>query len=450
MDESEFSTQKLPRLKVDIRIAPFHDVGASGEHYLVEVGETCFVADQAMRDLLTALQEEPETLEELSEIYQRQTGREVSSEKLAEVLERRIPDSLFSHTPAPKSRKPFSISLDVFPERWIRPFSEGLKFLFDRRIVAVVICALLVAEYLVMSRSLLVFNHRIHGWDVLMFYLAVIGIAFFHELGHATACRLYDCPHGKIGLSLYFIYPAFYTDVTKAWRLPPRKRAVVDAGGVHFQAILFVVLTVYVMFFKSLFVLRLLWTMNFMMLFTLNPIFKMDGYWLLSDLSGLSNLHQQVAEEFKRLIKKLFRWPDVAASQVQGVRLKVLYAYSILVVAFYSYILHFLYQSFFWVVKYYPVRAALFIGYMKRAHNAGHDLFALYAFRDLLVASVWPFIFCCALFFMGRRIIRLLLKGLRLTLKGVGFLVAQAKAGKLPDWLNAQVAGWKSRWARQG
>ena len=61
---------------------------------------------------------------------------------------------------------------------------------------------------------------------------------------------------GNIGFALYFIYPAFYTDVTKVWRLPRLKRAVVDLGGIYFQAILFVVLTFYVLVTHDLFALR--------------------------------------------------------------------------------------------------------------------------------------------------------------------------------------------------
>ncbi|HEX8068725.1 MAG TPA: hypothetical protein VF546_02160 [Pyrinomonadaceae bacterium] len=415
MQESESITQTLPRLKADIRIAPFQDGGAQGERYLVEVGDTCFVAGAAMRDVLTALQAEPETLSELAEIYQRQTGREVSTETLAEVLSERIPESLFSHTPAPANKKPFAVSVDLIPERWIRPLSQGLAFLFARPLVVFFVLAFVGAEYLVLTKSLLVFrHHRYHLWDLPLFYLAIVATTFFHELGHAAACRRYDCPHGKIGFGLYFIYPAFYTDVTKAWRLSPRERAVIDLGGVYFQAILFSVLTVYVLYSRSRFALHLLWAMNFMMLFTLNPIFKMDGYWLLSDLSGLTNLHQQMGDELMRVGRKLLRRPGGEPAPVRGARRKLLYAYSALVVLYYSYIIHILSQSFHWVVKYYPQRVGYFFYHMGRAHQTGHNLFILIIVRDLVMESIWPFIFACALFFMGRRIVRLLRAGLRL------------------------------------
>jgi putative peptide zinc metalloprotease protein len=186
-----------------------------------------------------------------------------------------------------------------------------------------------------------------------------VGITLFHELGHASACRRFECPHGDIGFALYFIYPAFYTDVTKVWRLPGLKRAVVDLGGVYFQAMIFIVLTPYVMLTHDLFTLRLLWGMNLMMFFTLNPIFKMDGYWLLSDLSGLSNLHEQMRGAWVSLGRKLFRRPAVEMEtlQAQGLRLKVLYVYSVLAVLYYTYIIEFVYGSIGSVFVHYPKRA---------------------------------------------------------------------------------------------
>src|SRR6185503_21113058 len=65
--------------------------------------------------------------------------------------------------------------------------------------------------------------------------LLVVGLAVwsagFHELGHAAACRVGGaCPRG-MGMGLYLVWPAFYTDVTDAYRLPRSDRLRVDLGG---------------------------------------------------------------------------------------------------------------------------------------------------------------------------------------------------------------------------
>ena len=117
---------------------------------------------------------------------------------------------------------------------------------------------------------------------------------FAHELGHASASVRYGAPARDIGVGLYLIYPVFYNDVTSAWRLTRRQRLVIDLAGVYFQ---FVVGAVYVLLHRltgwqafdlaavSVFLLGWL---------VLPPIFKFDGYWLLTDLLGVVNLSRQV------------------------------------------------------------------------------------------------------------------------------------------------------------
>src|SRR3954471_13244510 len=71
---------------------------------------------------------------------------------------------------------------------------------------------------------------------LLVFALAV-GSAGFHELGHAAACRYGGGTPGGMGMGLYMVWPAFYTDVTDAYRLPRRDRLRVDLGGLYFNAV---------------------------------------------------------------------------------------------------------------------------------------------------------------------------------------------------------------------
>jgi len=75
-----------------------------------------------------------------------------------------------------------------------------------------------------------------------IFALAVLSAAF-HELGHAAACRYGGATPGGMGAGLYLVWPAFYTDVTEAYRLDRRSRLRVDLAGLYFNAIVAVVTT---------------------------------------------------------------------------------------------------------------------------------------------------------------------------------------------------------------
>ena len=441
MLEPESATSNvLPKLREGLRIAPFHDGSAAGERYLVEVGETCFVASKNMRDVLTALTDKPETIEDLAAIYEEQTGQSISTEVLADVLANRIPDSLFDHTPEPKNKRPFIFSFNLFSETTIRPISDRLKVLYARPIVLIVCVLFLVAEYLAFTHSLRAIHHPFHLQDFALSYVAIVAVTLFHELGHASACRRFECPHGDIGFALYFIYPAFYTDVTKVWRLPRLKRAVVDLGGVYFQAMIFIVLTLYVMLTHDLFTLRLLWAMNFMMFFTLNPIFKMDGYWLLSDLSGLSNLHEQMRDACVNLGKKLLRRPaaEFAAPRAHGLRLKVLYVYSLLAVFYYAYIIEFVYQSIGRVVVQYPRRVSYLVTVIQKAYYAGATEPTIYFAIRLVRETVWPLVLAMMIFFMVYRIGSFVYRTIFSVMAGFQFTIS------MPRWVYA-IAGWKAR-----
>jgi putative peptide zinc metalloprotease protein len=432
----------VPKLKPGLRITPFHDGTTTEERYLVEVGETFFVAGQSMRDVLTALAEEPKTLEELAAVYERQTGREISTEVLADVLAHRISDSLFDHTPDPKNKRPFILSFNLFSEPFVRPLSTALSGVFARRLVIIVSACFLLAEVFIFTHTLRAIHHPFNPWDFVVFYLSLIGITLFHELGHAAACRRFDCRHGNIGFALYVMFPAFYTDVTNAWRLPPLKRAVVDLGGIYFQAILFVALTLYVMLTGSLFALRLLWAMNLTMVWTLNPIFKMDGYWLLSDVSGLTNLHRQMRDAGVNLARKLFRRPVIwdSAPQAQGLRLKVLYVYSVLALVYFTFIAQFLFRSIEYVVHHYPQRAPYLVAMIQKAYFTGHTGAAIYGAFRLVYESIWPLILCLLVCFMVLRVARFVGRAISSVMSGYTITIS------MPRWVYT-IAG-KVGWVR--
>lgn len=399
---------QVPRLKSNIHILPFKDGSNDSERFLVEVGEVCFVANSAMRDVLVALGEEPQTLEELAAVYERQTGQPVTTEVLSELLNSRIPQSLFLHTPDPKSEVPFVVSRRLIPARYVLPLTSRLKWMFSTPLVIAVLCAFAVVEYFVFTRSIVAIHDTYHAGELFIYYLAIIGGTLFHELGHATACQRYDCPHGDIGVGIYFLYPAFYTDVTKAWRLTPRQRAVIDIGGVYFQCFLIVALAVHVFLTHNALSLRLIWVTQLTMVFTLNPIFKMDGYWLLSDLGGLPNLHKQMAATLKRVVKKLLRQPFDQAWLITGRRLKMLYLYIGLVFLYIGYIGHFLYESITYTAQYYPWQVGRTLHFIQGAYQHSDQRAVTFGIGHLLYISIWPLLLSFIAFFFMRRLVRML------------------------------------------
>jgi putative peptide zinc metalloprotease protein len=152
-------------------------------------------------------------------------------------------------------------------------------------------------------------------------FLPLLGLfmvsMFAHELGHASASMRYGVPVRDIGFGLYVIYPVFYSDVTAAWRLTRRQRVVIDLAGVYFQLL---VGTAYLLVYRltgwEIFYLAAA-SIFLLGLFALLPIFKFDGYWLLTDLLGVVNLSRQVRRVTVHILDRLRRkrsarlpWPS--------------------------------------------------------------------------------------------------------------------------------------------
>src|SRR3984885_1989508 len=139
------------------------------------------------------------------------------------------------------------------------------------------------------------------GLLVLVFALAVAS-AGFHELGRASACRYGGATPGGMGMGLYLVWPAFYTDVTDSYRLPRRDRLRVDLGGLYFNAVVAVVTMGVWLVWREDALLLLVALQVLQMVKQLSPIIRADGYHILSDATGVPDLYAQMGPTLRRLL----------------------------------------------------------------------------------------------------------------------------------------------------
>ena len=111
-----------------------------------------------------------------------------------------------------------------------------------------------------------------------------------HELGHAAALRRHGERAGGIGFGFYRLFPVFFTDVSRAWQLPRGPRAVVDAGGMYVQVLFAGALIALTTGSHSPAFARAVGLIDLSLIANLHPILRMDGYWLVSDLSEVRDL----------------------------------------------------------------------------------------------------------------------------------------------------------------
>jgi putative peptide zinc metalloprotease protein len=145
------------------------------------------------------------------------------------------------------------------------------------------------------------------GFEWVITVLFTVFIILFHEIGHVIAAMRYKVTPKEVGFGIYFIYPAFYTDLSEIWKLNKKYRIIINLAGMYFQMLLNIILFILMLYLpsqKALWLSMLLSNMS-IMFFNLNPLFKFDGYWVYSDYFEIHNLREQsnkiIYNAFKRI-----------------------------------------------------------------------------------------------------------------------------------------------------
>lgn len=175
-----------------------------------------------------------------------------------------------------------------------------LKYAFEKKVLFINMLCLVVCAV----ASIYMILHMENEKPLNSILIMAIGYfsLIIHEFGHASAAYKYKINVGKIGVGMYFLYPVMYIDMTSAWRLPSKQRVILDAGGMYFQALTIIPLTIIgfisqesLFFICSIYVLA-------MSVYNLLPFLKLDGYWLFCDYFELNNLSQNAFKIVKAQI----------------------------------------------------------------------------------------------------------------------------------------------------
>lgn len=146
----------------------------------------------------------------------------------------------------------------------------------------------------------------------LIIYLLIIASCIFHEIGHITACMKYGIQIKAIGIGMYLIYPHFFIKIDPHFYfLSSKKKMVIDLGGIYFQMIFVLFLTLLNHIIKSGDVLYAIINIFTIILFNLNPFFRFDAYWILTDYFDCININGMFLNtlkyfKFKNLKDKLY------------------------------------------------------------------------------------------------------------------------------------------------
>ncbi|HET9078545.1 MAG TPA: hypothetical protein VFN68_16535 [Acidimicrobiales bacterium] len=245
-------------------------------------------------------------------------GRRVGPEHVDRLAQKLAAQGLLAgseHLAPPRSNPLLALRWKVLVTnpRLTRRLTAPFAFLFRPWIMWPVVAAFVAVFWFVLIHkgvaSATSQAFRNPGLLLLVFLLAVVS-AGFHELGHAAACRYGGATPGGMGMGLYLVWPAFYTDVTDAYRLPRRARLRVDLAGLYFNMVVAVLTMVVWLFVRADALLLLVALQILQMVKQLSPIIRADGYHILSDATGVPDLYAHMGPTLRRLLPSHRREPS--------------------------------------------------------------------------------------------------------------------------------------------
>jgi putative peptide zinc metalloprotease protein len=244
----------------------------------------------------------------------------------------------------------------VNPDRFLTWVYRHIGFMYAPWCVALTFLAfaftagIFIAHWNEVGRDTLEFyNFADKSWyDVAAFWIIGSVLLCIHEIGHGLTCKHYGAPVPAMGFLLIYLAPAFYTDTTagevKANRF---QRLMIAVSGVWSELVICALVTPIwwgtppnTAIHDSAYTI-ILFTGIAVVLINWNPLMKLDGYYIICDLLGISDLKEAstlyVAAWVKRNIWRLpVEVPYVPLRRRPGyvvyAILSGLYSYSVLYV----------------------------------------------------------------------------------------------------------------------
>lgn len=165
--------------------------------------------------------------------------------------------------------------------------------------------------------------------NLFLLYGGLILLKTLHEFGHAYVCRKFGGEVHVMGVLFMIFTPIPYVDATSSWSFRERwKRVLVGAAGMIVELFAAAVAalvwantgqgTLHSLAYNMMFVASVS-----TLVFNLNPLLRFDGYYILSDLIGLPNLHQNSLRQLRHLAERHLFGLRKSVSPAQNVREKL-------------------------------------------------------------------------------------------------------------------------------
>ena len=293
------------------------DFEASNKKFLVLCGKKQFYCGVLVKEILTGI-DKKQSIEQIhQQLIQLPAYTRITLQDVEKIIETKIkPLGIFKQE---DNQQEISYDADsIKTQKTLLGASKTyflssiFKHLYSKWVVfSFILIGLFAHVFYLSSHSLLEEKSKVwieaSGIEYILIYFLIIFIFIFHEIGHASAALHFGIRTPRIGYGFYLVYPVFFTEISEAWKLQPKKRMIINLGGIYFQWISgsFFILLDYLNLF-GVHIWSGIVVINFVrLLYSFMPFMKADGYWIFSDGFGLTNLRKK-SNQFLAAIFKSF------------------------------------------------------------------------------------------------------------------------------------------------
>lgn len=200
----------------------------------------------------------------------------------------------------------------LHPDAWLDRNAHKLTWVFDRTFMTVTLIGGLLGMFLAGRQSAAVasaFGYFFNLEGLAFYAFATVVAKVLHEFGHALGAKRYGLRVPTVGVAFLVMMPVLYTDTSESWKLTNRRdRFGVAVAGIAAELALAAWTTLAWAVtpdgaLRSAFFLLATTTWVWTLAINASPFMRFDGYFLLSDMVGLPNLHERSSALARRLLR---------------------------------------------------------------------------------------------------------------------------------------------------
>jgi putative peptide zinc metalloprotease protein len=374
--------QRAPRLPPDVVWKEHSEEGKPIVRVLVPSQEAMFRFPPANWEL-TQLFDGTRSYEDIAQLYSAQSGTEYSADEVREFASSLEAAGFWYKTPqeknillmqkdARKRRKTQTATKSkwgdlaqisfpaVNPDKFLTWFHKYTYWVYTWWWTAITLAVFAVMTAITLGHwseigrdTLQFFNFSEKSWlDVGVFYLVAVGAMCWHEIGHGHACKHFGGRVPSMGFLLIYLAPGFYTDTSEGQVMATRsQRFVISLAGAWAELYICAVATLIWWVtppdtpVHSVAYMMMLITGIASVLINFNPLIKLDGYYMMSEVLQLVDLKESSTAYVSAWVKRhIWRLP-VEVPYVPR-RRRLGYAVYALLSGFYSYTVLFVVARF--------------------------------------------------------------------------------------------------------